>query len=117
MHELSVAMSIIEGVEEEAERHPGRVTAIHLRLGLLSGVVKEALVSAFDIAREQSDTLRNTQLVIEDVPIVAWCPACAKQIGVSSMQWFCCPECNGPVSDVLQGKELEVVALEVQDDS
>ena len=46
MHELSIAMSIVEMAEEEAAKHGGvQVTAIHLKLGALSGVVKEALLS------------------------------------------------------------------------
>jgi len=43
MHERSIAMSIIETVREEAERRGVQVTAVHLRLGALSGVVKDAL--------------------------------------------------------------------------
>jgi hydrogenase nickel incorporation protein HypA/HybF len=40
MHELSIAMGIIEGVLEEAERHGAKhVEAVHVRLGRLSGVV------------------------------------------------------------------------------
>jgi hydrogenase nickel incorporation protein HypA/HybF len=40
MHELSIAMSIVELAEEEAERRGVQVTAVHLKLGALSGVVK-----------------------------------------------------------------------------
>jgi hydrogenase nickel incorporation protein HypA/HybF len=47
MHELSLAVNLIEAVEEEAARHTGTVEAIHLRLGLLSGVVREAFCSGF----------------------------------------------------------------------
>ena len=38
MHELSIAMSIVDLAEEEvARRGPMHVTAIHLKLGALSG--------------------------------------------------------------------------------
>jgi Zn finger protein HypA/HybF involved in hydrogenase expression len=43
MHELSIAMSMVETAREEAERRGVQVTAVHLRLGALSGVVKDAL--------------------------------------------------------------------------
>src|SRR5436309_2586657 len=89
MHELSVALSIVESVEEEAERHPGRVEAIHLRLGPLAGVVKEALLSAWDLACEGTG-LAGVRLVVEDVPIVVYCPACGSNQPVVSMQWLCC---------------------------
>jgi hydrogenase nickel incorporation protein HypA/HybF len=53
MHELSIAMSIVEGAAEEARRHPGeRVAAVHLRLGELSGVVRDALLFSYDLACE-----------------------------------------------------------------
>ena len=45
MHELSIALALVEMAAEEAERHGARVVAVHLRLGPLSGVVKEALLS------------------------------------------------------------------------
>jgi hydrogenase nickel incorporation protein HypA/HybF len=45
MHELSIATSMVEMAGEEAARHPDtRVVALHLKLGPLSGVVKEALL-------------------------------------------------------------------------
>lgn len=43
MHELSIAMSVVEMAQEEAERRGNvKVEAVHLRLGLMCGVVKEA---------------------------------------------------------------------------
>ena len=73
MHELSIAMSIVEmAQEEEAAKHGGvQVTAIHLKLGALSGVVKEALVSAYEMAREDTP-LQGAALVIEEVPVMAF---------------------------------------------
>lgn len=112
MHELSVALSLIEAVEEEASQHDGRVQAIHLKLGRLSGIAREALLSAFNMA--SADTIiEGAQLLIEDVPIVVYCPRCQCRQPVASIQWFCCPVCEGPASEVVQGKELEVVALEM----
>ena len=43
MHELSIAISLLETAEEEARRQGGgEVLALHLRIGPLSGVVSEA---------------------------------------------------------------------------
>lgn len=68
MHELSIVMSILDLVEEEAERRGNpRVEAIHLRIGTLSGVVKEALLSAYELAAEQTP-FAESKLVVEDVP-------------------------------------------------
>ena len=114
MHELSIAMSIVEIAQEEAERRGVQVTAVHLKLGALSGVVKEALLSAYEMARDDTP-LQGAQLVIEEVPVVVFCPSCQAPRPVSSVQLFCCAECGAPASEVVQGKELEVVALEIEE--
>jgi hydrogenase nickel incorporation protein HypA/HybF len=113
MHELSIAMSIVEMAQEEAESRGGvQVQAVHLRLGLLSGVVKEALLSSYEMACHATP-LEGSQLFIEEVPVEVFCPECDAPRSVSSIQWFCCPECGTPTPTVLHGKELEVVALEI----
>ena len=115
MHELSIAMSIVEMAQEEAERRGSvRVQAVHLRLGLLSGVVKQALLSSYEMACE-AKPLEGSQLVIEEIPVEVFCPKCELPRLVSSIQWFCCPECGAPTPTVLRGKELEVVALEIKE--
>ena len=114
MHELSIALNILDLAAEEAARRGGvQVQGIHLRLGPLSGVVKEALVSAYEVAREGSP-LPESRLVIEETPLLAHCPTCRGTKGVVSVQMLCCNECGTPTPQLLSGRELEVVALEIQ---
>lgn len=114
MHELSIALSILDLVAEEAERRgEGRVAAIHLRLGPLSGVVKDALVSAYDLAREGTP-LERANLLIEEVPLVAYCPTCDVPRALESPQLLGCPICGTATPEVVSGRELEVVALEIE---
>jgi hydrogenase nickel incorporation protein HypA/HybF len=66
MHELSIALSIIELAEEEAQRHGDvRVNAVHLKLGRLAGVAKEALEFSYGLACEGT-ALAGSRLEIED---------------------------------------------------
>jgi hydrogenase nickel incorporation protein HypA/HybF len=111
MHELSIALSILDLAAEEAERHGGRVTAIHLKLGPLSGVVREALMFAYGLAREGTP-LEQAELIVEEVPIVARCPACAAERTLLSLQELCCPTCGG-APEIITGRELDIVALEI----
>jgi hydrogenase nickel incorporation protein HypA/HybF len=114
MHELSIALSILDLAAEEAERRgEARVAAIHLRLGPLSGVVKDALRSAYDLAREGT-ALEKAELVIEDVALLAYCPVCAANQALPSAQRLVCPVCGTPTPEVVRGRELEVVALEIE---
>jgi hydrogenase nickel incorporation protein HypA/HybF len=112
LHELSIALSILEIAEEEAERQGGRVTVIRVRLGPLSGVVPEALVSAYELASENTP-MANSLLHIEVVPLVAYCPACREEVSILSMLELCCPDCGSPTPKLIHGQELEVVALEI----
>jgi|SRR5271154_4183820 len=115
MHELSIAMSVIELAQEESDRRGGaQVSAVHLKLGALSGVVKEALLGSFEMACEGT-ALQGARLVVEDVPVLIFCRSCETRRPVSSVQLFCCAECGTPSSEVVQGKELEVVALEIEE--
>lgn len=113
MHELSIAVSIIEMVQEEIERRGGvRVYAVHLKLGPLSGVVPEALETSYEIASEDT-VLKGSRLLIEKVPVTVYCPNCDTQRQLESIQDFTCPECGVPTPNVVHGKELEVVSLEI----
>ena len=115
MHELSIAMSIVEMAQEEAERQGNaQVQSVYLRLGLLTGVVKEALLSSYEMACAETP-LEGSTLVIEEIPVAVFCPKCDAPRLVESIQWFCCPECGTPTPKVLRGKELEVVALEIRE--
>jgi hydrogenase nickel incorporation protein HypA/HybF len=115
MHELSIALSIVEMAQEAAEqRGEVQISAVHLRLGVLSGVVKEALLSSYEMACDDTP-LKGSRLIIEEVPVVVFCPRCQAQRTLSSVQLFCCAECGTPTSEVVQGKEIEVVALEIEE--
>jgi hydrogenase nickel incorporation protein HypA/HybF len=113
MHELPLALSVWEIAAEEAKRHEGSVKTIHIKLGPLSGVVAPALVSAFSLAREQTP-FADCQLIIEEVPIVAYCATCTALRQPESLQWLCCPECGAPMPDIRQGREMEVTAMEIE---
>lgn len=113
MHELSIAIHIIELAQEEiARRGDVQVTAVHLKLGLLSGVAKEALLFSYEVACADTP-LEGSKLVIEELPVVVYCPKCATRRTVNATEWFSCSVCSTPTQNVIQGKELEVTALEI----
>ena len=116
MHELSIALSIIEGVEEEIARRPdARVAAVHLKLGPLSGVVKSALLFSYKLASEGT-ALEGASLEIEEIPVVLYCTVCERERPAVSIQRLCCAVCDTPSLDVRRGSELEIFALELVDE-
>ncbi len=114
MHELSIAMGIVEAAQDEAQKRGVRVSAVHLRLGALSGVVKDALLFSYEVAC-QDTPLHGSQLIVEDVPVAVFCSQCQKEQVLESVQSFACPVCGVPTMNILRGKELEVYALEVEE--
>lgn len=77
MHELGIAVNIAELAAEEAARAGGgRVSVVHVKVGALSGVVKESLefvwpsVSEWRLEIEDTDgrELELTALEVEDDP-------------------------------------------------
>ena len=112
MHELSIAASIVDLAQEEAQNRGVRVLAVHLKLGPLSGVVRDALLGSYEMAAAGTP-LESSRLIIEDVPVIVFCPQCAERRTVP-VQWLCCPQCGTPTPQVLQGTELQVTALEVE---
>jgi hydrogenase nickel incorporation protein HypA/HybF len=113
MHELSIAMSIVEMAQEEAECRSVQVDAVHLDLGMLSGVVKEALLFSYEVAC-CGTPLQGSRLMVNEIPIETFCPACNAAKRLPSMNWFCCPDCGTPTPEVIHGKELMITALELK---
>ena len=77
MHELSIAASIVEIASEEAERQHGRVEVVHLKLGALSGVVRDALLFSWDLACDETP-LAGAKLHIE--------PASGSELEVTALE-------------------------------
>ncbi len=114
MHELSIAYELVSAAEvAAAEVDAARVNTVYLRLGALSGVVKEALIFGFEIAT-QNTRLAGAQLVVEETPVVVYCETCAREVTLPSIQRFVCPICGAPTPQVVQGREIELRSLEVE---
>lgn len=112
MHELSIALSMIERITEEAEKHGGgAVEVVHLKIGVLSGVDGNALRSAYELACEGTE-LAGSKLAIHSVALLVYCPACGAT-HAPHVQEILCPRCITPSQQILEGQELEVTALEI----
>ncbi|MCU1225199.1 MAG: hydrogenase expression/synthesis HypA [Edaphobacter sp.] len=113
MHELSIAISMIDQISEESANRGGLdVQAVHMRLGVFAGVDKNALLFAYSLACEGTP-LQGSRLVIETVPLLVYCPVCRHECTPPSVYQIYCPECFTPTPEILTGREMEVALLEV----
>ncbi len=114
MHELSVAQSILDIVNQyvPADRS-NAVKSVKLRIGELSGVVPDSLEFCFSAII--SDTpLRGTTLEIERVPFTLHCKRCSNTF-TSEYGVVICPTCGGDSTEIVDGTEMQVVEIELRE--
>lgn len=113
MHELSIALSIVEIAAETVRQNGGgRVESLYLKVGALSGVVKDALLFSWQLATADTP-LEGSRLVVEEIPLVAHCNECGEDKKLEAINKFFCPACGQAMTKIIHGKELELTALEI----
>ena len=116
MHELSIVTSVVDTVTESLAAYPGaRVKEVRLRVGALASVVRESLEFCYGVATDGT-ALEGSLLVVNELPVVMHCLPCGADVTLEGVQSFRCPQCGEPCSDMRQGRELEIEAIEIEDD-
>ena len=115
VHELSIVSSVVDSVTETLQSYPGaRVKEVRLRVGALAAVVEDSLQFCYEIATEDTP-LQGSTLVIKTIPVLMHCHRCAQNVEIAGLQSFRCPLCDNPVSDLRQGRELEIESIEIDE--
>lgn len=110
MHELSIAMSIVEIAKENAQQaNKKTITEIELEVGNLSGVVYEALEFAMEEAVKNT-LLENASIKVIKIKGIARCSSCSHEFDVDDI-FTPCPKCQSFQNEIIQGKELKVKSL------
>ncbi|RPI06211.1 MAG: hydrogenase maturation nickel metallochaperone HypA [Ignavibacteriae bacterium] len=114
MHELSVAQSIVEIIQQHVPRSEWeRVAAVRLKIGAIAGVVPESLEFSFQAITAES-TMSHARLEIESIPFRIHCHTCLttaeNEIGVAQ-----CSSCGSTDTNIISGSELDVSEIEIAD--
>ena len=113
MHELSIAISIVDIASRQAEAASAdHVSEVELDIGVLSGIEYESLEFALSVAAKET-ILENTLFRINRVEPVAECPACQHLYTPDGM-FSHCPECNKQGIRLIRGTELQIKSLLVE---
>jgi len=114
MHELSLAMSILDMVEKEVgNNNAGSVNKIQLEVGTLSGVDAEALKFALSFAAKNT-VLDGASIMIILTEGLGRCYHCNRSFVMTEV-WTPCPVCNVPAGKILEGEELKFLSITVDD--
>lgn len=113
MHEISIAESLVELIEEEARRQGfSRVSRIHVKLGTLGHVEPDALHFCFD-AVSHGSIAEGARLELEAVAAEGWCSGCNRTVPISE-RYALCPACGRSHVRMTAGNELRLTELEVE---
>ena len=112
MHELALMDAVQRFAEREVRRQgASRIHRLQLRIGSLAGVDPDALQFAFDVVMAKRCS-EGATLDLEVVATVCFCSHCRQEFAPRDVI-YACPRCGALSAHVLQGRELELVALEV----
>lgn len=114
MHEYSIVSALLARVEAEARAHGAEaVHSVRVQIGELSGVERDLLEAAYDLARERT-LCEQADLEIVSVEARWACTACESTIPKGAV--LRCPICDAPAR-LTEGDEilLERVEMEVPD--
>jgi len=114
MHELPVTQSILEIALRHAKRaEAGRILAINLTIGDLTGFVDDSIQFYFDYLSK--DTLADgARLTIERIAAQVRCHQCGAEYAPPDSRIWTCPQCEALGGEVIAGKEFSVASIEVE---
>ena len=113
MHEMSIAVSLIDRVLEAARPHgASRIEEIEVEVGVLRQVVFEALEMAFTAVSE--GTLAEAAVLkLTEIPASAECRSCGHRFPVAVDQYLC-PQCNRADVEIVGGDDIVLRTITCQ---
>ena len=113
MHEIGIMEHTLEiAITSAKKQNASKINQITMNIGKLSGVIPDALEFAFDVLTNKT-IAENAILKINTIPVICYCNAC--QENFSPQEWFFeCPKCHQFSNNILQGKEIELISVEIE---
>ena len=113
MHEASIAESILEiAINECLKNGYSRIERITVEIGLLNAVNRDSLLFAFN-ASKKGTIAEDAGLDIIERPAGGYCHDCKRRFISEEFFISACPLCNGTDFIIDQGRELNIIELEV----
>ena len=113
MHETDMTKALILSIkdwrEEQPEQH--QIEKIHLVVGEFTCVEPASLKFAFEV-QTRNTFLEGVELVIKDIPLIAFCQGCQQEYKPQIGLQYSCPDCKSPMEDIRSGRELKIDRIE-----
>jgi hydrogenase nickel incorporation protein HypA/HybF len=113
MHEMSIAQSILDIVDEYMTNEAGqKLKEVAVEIGELVAVVPDSLTFCYEVLVEETD-YRDSKLNIQIVPLNGTCSGCSRSFNIKNYE-FICPHCQSTSLEIQGGQELRISHLEVE---
>ena len=116
MHEMGIALQIVEIATEALpdDMPNASVEKVHLKIGKLAAVIPSSLRFCYEIVIRET-SLQGSVLEIEEISVEARCRTCLFEWTAHTPD-FVCTRCQSGEVDVIAGRELDVVSIEVAEE-
>ena len=112
MHEMSIAQSLIEIIEEEMLKYDARILrSVRLNIGQMSAIVPDALSFCFKVITSGTE-LEGARLIMDIIPLKGYCYTCESEFEIKDYT-FICPSCGTTKIETIAGQNLSIVEIEV----
>ena len=110
MHELSIAIALIDQIKEIAEEnHLNKIDEVELQTGFLRQVIPELMLEAFKEASRET-IAQGAVLKIAEINALVRCRQCQTTFE-PTINDFLCPLCQEADVDILQGNDIILASI------
>ncbi len=115
MHEMSIAMSIVDAVVANAEKEGGvRISGVELLVGKLAGIEAESLKFCFSAATKGT-IAEGAALVIGEPEGTGECGECGMRFPVT-FYYAECPKCRSLRITIVSGEEFLIQTITIEEE-
>jgi|GEM_PF-433968 Zn finger protein HypA/HybF (possibly regulating hydrogenase expression) len=91
-----------------------RIGSVTVRVGEFRNVESESLRFAFDALRKENAMTESAALEIEEVSASAFCKS-GHNYHPEMDSYYCCPACGSGIESISEGKELEIICVQLEE--
>jgi hydrogenase nickel incorporation protein HypA/HybF len=113
MHETDMTKALFLTIKDwyESQSENPKIEKVHLIVGQFTCVEPLGLQFAFEV-QTRNTFLEGVELIIKDVPLIAFCHSCQQEYKPEIGLQYSCPDCKSPMDDIRSGRELKIDRLE-----
>ena len=114
MHEMGIVLHLAKTLEAEAkERNIIKIGRVTLQVGEVSGIMTDLFSDCWNYFKVKSEVLKESTLVIEQIPAVTFCSSCKKKYETVKYGREC-PYCGSYETWLVKGDECIIKDIEAE---